>query len=565
MPEISIIMPAYNTGKYIAESIDSVLAQTFKDWELIIINDGSPDDCPAIAQKYAARDERIRVLNQKNSGVATARNHGISSARGKYIFPLDSDDLITPDCLDVLLTVLKTTGCAVASPDGRYFGVHEGPMNLPKISRLNMYGAKNGVHNSSLYEKKHWEKYGGYDGSLVTGYEDYEFWMNFMDDGQKMIRVPGDRFFYRIKPADESRNEQGRRNKKVLLKTIADKHPRMKIPRMLDEHIRPIRELVYRDHTNLETGYRRITIFKKPVYKNERFYRITKFAGTGAHPLFRPKISVITVCLNEPRLERTCESIAAQTFRDFEWIVMDGGSTNPETLAILEKYRGRMTRFVSEKDDGIYEAMNKGIALASGRWINFMNGGDRFSSPDALEKMVRALDADRADIVYGMIRFDGEGKFKLDCLRIPDDEIDRWSWLTTTPPHPAMFYKAELFSKYGGFRTDFRIVSDWVRNLTFWRKGARYKFVETMVADFDNSGVSSAGSMLHWTENRRVKIEFFSGYFRRCKFKRSLYWVLHNIAIGGRLRDRLKRRYKIYNLISKDNITMAEMAGLVAK
>lgn len=549
MPEISVIMPAYNTAKYIAEAIDSVLAQTFTDWELIVINDGSPDDSRAIATGYAARDTRITVLDQKNSGVAVARNHGISAARGKYIFPLDSDDLIAPDCLATLLHVLKTTGCAVACPDGRYFGLQEGPLNLPKISRRNMYGAKNGVHNSSLYEKKHWANYGGYDASLVHGYEDYEFWLNFMDDGQKMVRVPGELFFYRQKPTEESRNEHGKKNGKTLLETIAIKHPRMETYKKIDK-LRAKREFFYRDRTNIETGHRRIDIFKKPVYKNERFSRISKFAGTGAHPLRRPRISIVTVCLNEPRLERTCESIVSQTFQYFEWIVIDGGSVNPETRATLEKYRGRMARFVSEKDNGIYEAMNKGIALASGRWINFMNGGDKFSSPDALEKMARELNADKADIVYGMIRFDGDGKLKIDRLRIPDDDIDRWFWLTATPPHPAMFYKSELFSKYGGFSTEFRIVSDWVRNLTFWRKGARYKFAEIMVADFDNSGVSSVGSPLHWTENRRVKMEYFSEFVPGCKFKRSLYRMLHTVSIGDRLRRRLKRRYETYEIIA---------------
>lgn len=541
-------MPAYNTGKYIADAIDSVLAQSFQDWELIIINDGSPDDCLEIATKYVARDNRIKILDQQNSGVAVARNNGIAAARGQYIFPLDSDDLIAPDCLKALLAVLKTTGCAVASPDGRYFGEREGPLNLPKICRQNMYCARNGVHNSSLYEKRHWEKYGGYDSAFAKGFEDYEFWLNFLNDGRKMTRVPGDLFFYRIKPEAESRNAHGVRHAEEIMESIARKHRRIKTYKLIDE-LRLMRECIYRDYTNVETGTRRVKIFKQLVYKSEKFPRITKFAGTGAHPLRRPQISVITICFNESRLERTCESIVSQTFRDFEWIVIDGGSDHPETRAILEKYRGRMTRFVSEKDGGIYDAMNKGIARASGRWINFLNGGDKFSSPDALEKMSRELDAENADIVYGMIRFDGDGKIKIDRLRIPASEMDHYFWLTTTPPHPAMFYKSELFSKYGGFRTDFRIVSDWVLNLTLWRKGARYKFTETMVADFDNSGISSAGGALKESENRRVMTEYFSKYLREHKFKRPLYRLLCHIPLGRRLRRRMKKRYQIYQSI----------------
>jgi len=260
-----------------------------------------------------------------------------------------------------------------------------------------------------------------------------------------------------------------------------------------------------------------------------------------------PEISIITICLNEPLLERTCASIAAQTFRDFEWIVIDGGSTHPETLAILVNYRAQMTRFVSEKDSGIYDAMNKGLALASGRWINFMNGSDRFSSPDTLEKMSRELDTHQADIVYGMVHYDGAGGQKIDCLRIPDKEIDEFFWGAGTTPHPAMFYQTELFRKYGGYRTDYRIVSDWVRNLTFWRQGARFKFVDIMVADYDNTGISSHRIEQRQSEGRRVVREYFPKFHPGQKLKRYLYRLLYGISIGWPLRPRLKWRYKAYS------------------
>lgn len=83
------------------------------------------------------------------------------------------------------------------------------------------------------------------------------------------------------------------------------------------------------------------------------------------------KLSIITICLNEPNVEKTCESIVKQTWRDFEWIVIDGGS-NADTLAIFEKYKGRIDKFISEPDEGIYDACNKGIKLASDEFVEWL-------------------------------------------------------------------------------------------------------------------------------------------------------------------------------------------------
>lgn len=92
--KISIVAPIYNTGKFLPECIDSVLNQTFQDWELILVNDGSPDNSEEICKKYVKKDKRIRYFYQKNSGVSAARNLGISKAKGEYVFCMDSDDTL---------------------------------------------------------------------------------------------------------------------------------------------------------------------------------------------------------------------------------------------------------------------------------------------------------------------------------------------------------------------------------------------------------------------------------------------------------------------------------------
>ena len=93
MPEISVILPVYNTGEILEKTIESILHQTFQDFELIIIDDGSTDNSYQICRKYSVKDKRIRVISQKNSGVCAARNKGIDLSEGKYITFCDHDDI----------------------------------------------------------------------------------------------------------------------------------------------------------------------------------------------------------------------------------------------------------------------------------------------------------------------------------------------------------------------------------------------------------------------------------------------------------------------------------------
>lgn len=108
-PKFSIIVPVYQAEKFIVRCIDSILQQTCKDWELILIDDGSPDKSGAICDEYAAKDERIRVFHQKNSGVSTARNKGLDVMNGNYVLFIDSDDWIDINCLEFCMNEMSRT------------------------------------------------------------------------------------------------------------------------------------------------------------------------------------------------------------------------------------------------------------------------------------------------------------------------------------------------------------------------------------------------------------------------------------------------------------------------
>ena len=114
---ISVIVPVYNVEPYLRECIESILGQTYRDFELILVNDGSTDDSGTICDEYAAQDTRIRVLHQKNSGVSVARNVGLDSVQGEYIAFVDSDDRVSKDYLAYLNDLIQIECADIACCD----------------------------------------------------------------------------------------------------------------------------------------------------------------------------------------------------------------------------------------------------------------------------------------------------------------------------------------------------------------------------------------------------------------------------------------------------------------
>lgn len=115
MDLISIIIPVYKTEKYLSECLDSILASTYGNLEIIVVDDGSPDECPRICDAYAQMDPRVKVIHQQNQGLVGARNTGLSHATGQYVGFVDSDDTISPKMYEVLLRIMLTYGCDVVA------------------------------------------------------------------------------------------------------------------------------------------------------------------------------------------------------------------------------------------------------------------------------------------------------------------------------------------------------------------------------------------------------------------------------------------------------------------
>lgn len=203
MNKISVIMPCYNDGIYIMEAIDSVKAQTYRNWELIIIDDGS-DDEETINIISQIQDPRITILHTDHLRPAGARNFGIRHAKGTYILPLDSDDKIEQTYMARAIQILEENqNIGVVYCKARLFGEKSGLWELPEYSFRTML-LDNIVFVTALFYKSDWEKAGGFSTTMAAGMEDYDFWLSIMELGKEIYQIPEVLFYYRIKPVSRT-------------------------------------------------------------------------------------------------------------------------------------------------------------------------------------------------------------------------------------------------------------------------------------------------------------------------------------------------------------------------
>ena len=197
MPLISVVVPCYNQAQYLDECLQSVLDQTYTDWECIIVNDGSPDNTEEIAKNWVEKDARFRYLFKENGGLSSARNAGIEVAEGTWILPLDADDKIGNQYLELAEKEFDK-GYTVIYCNGQKFGTQEGPIKSKEYSLQNL-AFQNVFFATCFYKKTDWKKHGGYDKNMIYGLEDWEFWIRLLQSGGKVYKIPQICFYYRKK------------------------------------------------------------------------------------------------------------------------------------------------------------------------------------------------------------------------------------------------------------------------------------------------------------------------------------------------------------------------------
>jgi glycosyltransferase involved in cell wall biosynthesis len=196
---VSIIVPCYKQAEFLPETLDSVLKQTYPNWECIIVNDGSPDNTEEIANIYLEKDSRFKYVNQENKGLATARNVGIINSNGEYLLPLDADDLIAPTYIEKAInhfTNFPETKLVYCK--GETFGKTNGPMQFVDYNYDDFIWG-NCIFCSALYRRSDYDKTDGYNANMVHGLEDWDFWLSLLKKDDIVYRIEEVLFYYRVK------------------------------------------------------------------------------------------------------------------------------------------------------------------------------------------------------------------------------------------------------------------------------------------------------------------------------------------------------------------------------
>ena len=218
------------------------------------------------------------------------------------------------------------------------------------------------------------------------------------------------------------------------------------------------------------------------------------------------KVSIITVSFNSVKtIEDTINSVLSQDFPEIEYIVVDGGSSDG-TVDIIEKYQNRISKWVSEKDRGMYDAMNKGITMATGDVIGILNSDDVYMSTHVISDLVALMEQQKAKVVFAdlilvdqvddkkVLRYYDSGHFHPDKFK--------YGWM---PAHPTVFVKRELYEAVGQFSTTYQIAADYemlIRILAIQR--ARYAYLPKPVVRMRSGGASTAGLSRNWILNKEI-------------------------------------------------------------
>lgn len=361
---VSVIIPCYNQAQFLTEAVESVVNQTFTNWECIIVNDGSPDNTSDITRQIIANypDKHIRLIEKTNGGISDARNVGIKNAKGKYILPLDADDFIHPEMLQKTVSLLKMhPEIAIAYTDVKHFGganriVCAGEYDFKRLC------LQNHLNYCALFRREIWGSAGGYNPNMAMGYEDWDFWISCGEKGYYGKRISEPLFMYRVK--ETSRDTKAREHHSELTAQIVINHPSL--------------------------------YDQKYVLEAKKLLDQCSADKLKTNPL----VSVIVPTYNRPEtLKGALESIAAQSYKGIEAVVVN--DAGEDVSGIIDTFQNRLSvkYLVHDENKGLAAARNTAIKHVSGKYIAYLDDDDIYYS-DHIETVLNVLTKTDYKVVY---------------------------------------------------------------------------------------------------------------------------------------------------------------------
>lgn len=443
-PKITIAIPVYNGSNFMKVAIDSALAQTYDNKEILVINDGSTDngETEKIALSYG---NKIRYIKKENGGVATALNLAIKEMKGDYLSWLSHDDIYKPYKIEKQIETIKKledkttilfSNVELIDEKGEIFCTTN-YSNLMTHEELcqGIYPVIKGTVNgcSMLISKKCFDKVGLFNENLKTS-NDYEMWLRlFKEFKSYLIEEP--LIQYRIhKNQDTNKSPYTLKEANVLWVDIINN---LTIEEIKSWGFEPFN--VYMD-----------LYFQMYYSKYNEAYPVAYKKAKEIYDKSTPKVSIIMPCYNsEKYIEKAIQSVLEQTYRNFELIIIDDDSTD-KTWEIIEQYAKKDFRVIctrkSENEKGISKSMNKGIEMARGKYITRMDSDD-IIIPEKILRQVQFLDENEE---YGICSvniamMDNLGNIYNENV-YPEQKVpSEWTFLWTNPvPNAPCMYRTSI-------------------------------------------------------------------------------------------------------------------------
>ena len=419
-PKISVIVPVYNVQNYLRQCLDSIIGQSFSNFEMICINDGSTDDSPQILEQYAALDSRIRIISQPNRGLSAARNAGLAQATAEYIFFIDSDDYIEPDTLEKLFDTARRTGADLTCADFLPFPETEADKKETKNKQayfdqtektpqgcrpladnpLKIHVVVNGkLHKNSIIKQFNLS----FPEQRLIHEDEYWAWA-YGIHCQSYFYLPDKLYNYRIHSHSITGTERNSPRPLDIIDINVLITRELQRFNRLPQHLPQLENVFNQNLTAalLKSG--------ADHYKEARQKMKSYFTIPGISEQFRENISnlteaeiplsvIVPVHNNVSWLHDCLDSLLAQTADIFEIICIRDDSTD-DNLQVLQQYAARSPRIriAEQNGDGLSAARNTGLDLARGKYVMFVDSND-WTEPRTVEKVFLYMQRHRLDVL----------------------------------------------------------------------------------------------------------------------------------------------------------------------
>lgn len=458
MAKVSILVPVYNVEDYLEQCLGSIMKQTFKDIEIICVNDGSTDSSPEILQKYSARDKRIIVVNKENGGLPSARNAGIDAATGEYLSFVDADDYIEPDMIEKLYSAAVRTKAEIVicganifpetpraadwlyqtlSPKDAYYEkgdtelLFENPASRPFIWRV--FVSKDLIDRNDFRLNE----------TINIG-EDNAFQFRIYPKANGIAMISDKLYNYRWYRENSLMNSVVYKNVekkcvshiKMVLHVIEEWEKSGNMEIMGKDFLMWSAEFLYDDFIKLPLSIKiENAKILTEIWTKCGFYRYQYSYPVHIRDMFRYFYTIaeeserkcdvsviISTDADYPYLDATLKSCLEQSLNNLELIIINNGSGS-SSYSIIHKYlhKDKRVRVYNTTKGHYTEGYNIALSLCKGRYLLFVRPNDWLASKDTLEKWVKQADANNADIVLSLSKEEEDELYSATQFKLDQD------------------------------------------------------------------------------------------------------------------------------------------------